>query len=326
MCVFTFIPAFIIAESAEVNFDTGKAVIKPESYGALDIVGKKLLEKYSINPKIIIKISGFTDSRGSAAYNKDLSAKRADAVKNYFLRTISIPSANIQTSGFGPEKPIDTDKTETGYAKNRRVEIEFEGEKIILSSSQPTATVVPDVLPQPTAVPTQAPAPVQEKNDRKKMIGFTLVSGIGSPTGSLSVKGESNLTHVAGRVGGLALLENGFGFTAEGGVYRLFNGGVFVSDFGQFALGAVYEPFETQVRPFIGLKGMIAKSSMKNNSYIPGVCAELGAKYFAWDFAAVTASAEYIILSDSLGSINLNLGFEFYSERDEKWGTVFNKK
>ncbi len=72
-----------------------------------------------------LKISGHTDASGSAAYNKLLSQKRAESVRNY-LRTHNIKVPSLEAIGYGEERPI----TANPYArKNRRVEIEIEKEK-----------------------------------------------------------------------------------------------------------------------------------------------------------------------------------------------------
>jgi OmpA-OmpF porin, OOP family len=102
-----------------VNFDFDKAAIrdvdKPELKKALDFV-----KKY---PGAKIKVEGHTDSKGSVAYNKKLSKKRAITVKNFLIKEGAVNAKKIKAVGYGKSKPIDSNKTEEGRAKNRRVEI-----------------------------------------------------------------------------------------------------------------------------------------------------------------------------------------------------------
>ena len=101
-----------------INFDTSKASLKP---GAEKIIIEfvKLMQKY---PELKIEIQGHTDSSGTAAGNKTLSARRAETVKQFML-TFGVPAARLQTRGFGQEKPVASNDTEEGKAKNRRVEL-----------------------------------------------------------------------------------------------------------------------------------------------------------------------------------------------------------
>jgi OmpA-OmpF porin, OOP family len=60
---------------------------------------------------------------GSAQFNQALSAARAKVVRSYFI-ALGYPSDKIQSAGFGSSKPIDSNDTEDGRARNRRVQIE----------------------------------------------------------------------------------------------------------------------------------------------------------------------------------------------------------
>ena len=70
-----------------------------------------------------IDIIGHTDSRGEPATNRELSIKRADAVKNYLLRKLPQFADLVAADGKGADLPIAGNDTEAGRAKNRRVEI-----------------------------------------------------------------------------------------------------------------------------------------------------------------------------------------------------------
>ncbi len=98
------------------NFDS--STLKEESYAPLD-EAVKILKSY-VN--LTFEIEGHTDSIGPVAYNLNLSRERAKSVMNYFISK-GIPAARITSIGYGEAKPIDTNETEAGRAKNRRVEI-----------------------------------------------------------------------------------------------------------------------------------------------------------------------------------------------------------
>ena len=102
-----------------VNFDTGKATLRPEALPALDIVGQ-VLSKW---PDLRIEIGGHTDSRGSAAFNQKLSEARMNAVLDYLLEKFpALRREQYVTKGYGESKPIASNRTAEGMAQNRRVE------------------------------------------------------------------------------------------------------------------------------------------------------------------------------------------------------------
>ncbi len=101
-----------------INFDSGKDVIKPESYGAIKAIADILKE----NPDVKVRIIGHTDTDGQAAANLDLSKRRAAAVKVCLSKDFSIDTARIETDGKGQTEPLASNNTTEGKAKNRRVE------------------------------------------------------------------------------------------------------------------------------------------------------------------------------------------------------------
>jgi OOP family OmpA-OmpF porin len=102
-----------------INFETGKAVIKPESFAVLAEVAR-ILQQY---PTLRIEIGGHTDSRGSAALNARLSDERAGAVLEHMRQNhAQITPDRFTSKGYGPERPIAPNSTELGRARNRRVE------------------------------------------------------------------------------------------------------------------------------------------------------------------------------------------------------------
>ena len=115
----------IPAESGDISkyekfifFDFNSANLTKESSKPLDDV-VVILKKYD---KLNFIVEGHTDSVGTSAYNLNLSRKRAGAVKTYFVSK-GIPAARISVVGYGKSKPVDTNLTEQGRAKNRRVVI-----------------------------------------------------------------------------------------------------------------------------------------------------------------------------------------------------------
>ena len=101
-----------------ILFDTGKASIKFESAEILSQI-INVLKKF---PKSRFRIEGHTDSTGKKAKNITLSQNRADAVKIYLIQG-GIASDRLESVGYGPEKPIASNKTKKGRELNRRVEI-----------------------------------------------------------------------------------------------------------------------------------------------------------------------------------------------------------
>ncbi len=71
----------------------------------------------------IITIEGGTDSTGSEEYNYGLSQRRADSVVQYLASKYSVPAHKIYLIGLGKDKPVDSNRTSAGRAKNRRVDV-----------------------------------------------------------------------------------------------------------------------------------------------------------------------------------------------------------
>ncbi len=104
--------------AAQVLFDSGKSSIKEESNKVLnDIIA--ILKEY---PTAKFKVEGHTDSQGAAKLNQRLSDSRANSVKN-FLTENGVDQFRLSAIGYGEDRPIATNKTRAGRAKNRRVEI-----------------------------------------------------------------------------------------------------------------------------------------------------------------------------------------------------------
>jgi len=103
---------------SNLEFKSGKAIIKEESFASLNELAKLLKKKSDWG----LQLSGHTDNVGSSSINKSLSEKRAKAVAK-FLSGKGVNSSKIKVEWFGEEKPIASNKTEEGRQKNRRVEM-----------------------------------------------------------------------------------------------------------------------------------------------------------------------------------------------------------
>lgn len=105
-----------------INFDTGKATFANDAIGQLNELKNGLL----VADDLVIEIDGYTDDTGNADNNLNLSQARANAVKNWLqsASSSSFPSDRFAlVKGHGSADPIATNETETGKAKNRRVNV-----------------------------------------------------------------------------------------------------------------------------------------------------------------------------------------------------------
>ncbi len=103
-----------------IKFKTGSANILPGSFTILDRA-VAVLKEY---PDIKMEIQGHTDNRGKAEYNRNLSQKRAEAVRTYFI-TRGVGAERLTAVGYGFDKPIADNKRESGRALNRRTEFQL---------------------------------------------------------------------------------------------------------------------------------------------------------------------------------------------------------
>ena len=101
-----------------VNFNSGSANLSRESFNELNVI-IDILKK---QPDIVIEIRGYTDSIGKASTNQRLSENRAEAVRQYFVRS-GIESMRLRVVGYGEKDPVASNKTSEGRAKNRRIEM-----------------------------------------------------------------------------------------------------------------------------------------------------------------------------------------------------------
>jgi outer membrane protein OmpA-like peptidoglycan-associated protein len=118
------VPARAVLQAAKIEikdsvyFETGKTIIKPESFPLLDEIADILKD----HPELTrIRIEGNTDSRGSASANQTLSQGRAESVAAYFV-TKGVAATRLEALGNGESKPLVKEKSSADQAKNRRVD------------------------------------------------------------------------------------------------------------------------------------------------------------------------------------------------------------
>jgi OOP family OmpA-OmpF porin len=107
-----------VAETS-VKFGFDKDNLTPKAKEALD----QLAGSISSTKGYIIALEGGTDSVGPADYNYDLSQRRANSVIQYLASKYNVPAHKIYVIGLGKDKPVETNKTSTGRADNRRVDV-----------------------------------------------------------------------------------------------------------------------------------------------------------------------------------------------------------
>ena len=135
-----------VVTETSVHFGFNKDNLTKKAQEALD----QLATDVANAKGYIITVEGGTDSVGSQDYNYDLSERRADSVIQYLASKHSIPAHKVYLVGLGKDKPVESNKTREGRAKNRRVDVRLmtnTGETTAPAQQQPTAA-------NPTAPPS----------------------------------------------------------------------------------------------------------------------------------------------------------------------------
>jgi outer membrane protein OmpA-like peptidoglycan-associated protein len=113
----------VVSVLRNIYFDFDKATFRTESYTELNKLERMMAE----NPNLKVEIAGHTDAVGTAAYNKLLSQRRAEAVKD-FLTKKGIDPRRITAVGYGKTRPLASNDDEAeGRELNRRVEFKVLG-------------------------------------------------------------------------------------------------------------------------------------------------------------------------------------------------------
>jgi outer membrane protein OmpA-like peptidoglycan-associated protein len=104
-----------------IGFGLNSADLDPFSRRQLEAVGKGMKDQALAMSRFMIE--GHTDDQGAPDYNKDLSVRRADAVRTFLARSMGVPVARLQVQGLGMSQPLVQGSTEEARSKNRRVVI-----------------------------------------------------------------------------------------------------------------------------------------------------------------------------------------------------------
>lgn len=151
-----------------VNFDFDVDTPREDSLPTLVNIALSLKDC----PEVVVEVGGHTDSKGSDAYNIDLSQRRMNSVKTILVSN-GVRESQIVAVGYGESKPIATNKTDKGRALNRRVEFNpiKGGENVIQTPGGTPISPVTPVAPAPEVTPSTpvSPAtPEAPKADDKK--------------------------------------------------------------------------------------------------------------------------------------------------------------
>jgi outer membrane protein OmpA-like peptidoglycan-associated protein len=115
----------LIANMSDVLFRSGSVELLPAARERLAKVSGIVLAY----PSLHVSIEGHTDSVGSDEYNQDLSERRAQSVRDYFVRG-GIPAGAVDARGFGKAEPVASNESPEGRQQNRRVELVLSGDAI----------------------------------------------------------------------------------------------------------------------------------------------------------------------------------------------------
>ncbi|MBI2500248.1 MAG: OmpA family protein [Deltaproteobacteria bacterium] len=125
----------------QIHFEHGKESIREVSQDILDAI----IETLKNHPEILkVEIGGHTDNKGDETYNLKLSGKRAEAVKR-FLVDHGVQEGRLTAKGYGESEPRDTNDTEEGRARNRRVEFKILERQSLTGTSPSSAPSKPAV-------------------------------------------------------------------------------------------------------------------------------------------------------------------------------------
>ncbi len=127
-----------VLNETSVQFGFNKDNLTKDAKAALD----QLATSVSTAKGYIITVEGGTDSVGPADYNYALSQRRADAVIQYLASEHNVPAYKIYLIGLGKDKPVESNKTREGRARNRRVDVRLmtntTGDNTPATTGQPT--------------------------------------------------------------------------------------------------------------------------------------------------------------------------------------------
>ncbi|MBT8082403.1 MAG: OmpA family protein [Gammaproteobacteria bacterium] len=109
----------VILRLVGLSFDSGASQIRPENFDLLAKVEKAI----DVFPRSELIIEGHTDSHGGDELNQELSQERAESVMQYMINAMRIPTYRLIATGYGETRPVASNETESGRARNRRIDI-----------------------------------------------------------------------------------------------------------------------------------------------------------------------------------------------------------
>jgi len=138
-CAPLFTPAAPVLTLRDVQFETGKAVMLASAMPVLDSIARQLVAL----PDEAVEIAGHTDSSGIYRRNVVLARARAETVRQY-LHQQGVPLERMTARGFGPSRPIATNRSAEGRALNRRVELRRRSEVAPRPAGRRVSAATPD--------------------------------------------------------------------------------------------------------------------------------------------------------------------------------------
>jgi peptidoglycan-associated lipoprotein len=110
----------LLAHIEDAYFDYDRATLRPDAIKALQSDANELGDILKNYPAFRLTVEGHCDERGSAEYNLALGAQRASAAKDFLVQA-GIPTAQLDVTSYGNERPVCTEHTEACWQRNRRV-------------------------------------------------------------------------------------------------------------------------------------------------------------------------------------------------------------
>jgi len=178
---------FSLCGNASVTTTTYQAYFKTDSFTLSAEAQQELsdlIKPLAATGDIEIFIAGHTDAEGNSEYNLNLSKARATSVATAFM-ALGVPSENIQSNYFGETKPVANNSSETGKAKNRRVEVTIK--HTVINSMSDILNTDASLSPQQFAIDVAEPQRVKGKKGIEILIpveAFTDSTGNEIKTGS----------------------------------------------------------------------------------------------------------------------------------------------
>ena len=109
----------VIMRLVGLNFDSGASQLKSMNFDLLAKVEKAI----DVFPRSELTIEGHTDSHGGDDLNQTLSQARAESVQQYMINAMRIPTYRLIATGYGETRPVASNETAAGRARNRRIDI-----------------------------------------------------------------------------------------------------------------------------------------------------------------------------------------------------------